>query len=106
MATLAITGSTGNVGGRVYDLTEPQDLGLAEATAVLAERRSTPVTYRDETVEEAYASRASDGVRDWQLVGWVSTYTSIGAGEMARSPTPCPRLTGHPARSLRDGLSP
>ncbi|MGI8531486.1 MAG: hypothetical protein ACR2KN_00630 [Geodermatophilaceae bacterium] len=72
MATLPIAGSTGNVGGRVYDLTGPQDRGPAEAAAVLAERRSTPVTYRDDTVEEAHA-RTSYGVLDWQLDAWVST---------------------------------
>lgn len=89
----------------MYDLTGPQGLGLAEAAAVLAEGRSTPVTYHDETDEEAYASRASYGVLNGQLDAWGSTYTSIGAGEMAGVTDHVPRLTGHPARSLRDVLS-
>ena len=103
-AAVAVLGEPAAHAGRVYDVTGPEDIGLAAAAAVLAEHRGTPVTFHDETVEEAYASRASYGAPDWQVDAWVSTYTSIGAGEMAGVTDHVPRLTGHPARSLRDVL--
>jgi hypothetical protein len=62
------------------------------------------VTYHPETVEEAYASRASYGAPDWQVDAWVSTYTAIAAGEMAGVSSAVPELTGHPARTLEQVL--
>jgi NAD(P)H dehydrogenase (quinone) len=41
------------------------------------------VTYHPETVEEAFASRASYGAPAWQVEAWVSTYTAMAAGELA-----------------------
>ena len=63
------------------------------------------VTYHDETVEEAYASRASYDAPAWQLDAWVSTYTSIAAGQQAMVTDDVPGLTGHPATSLEELLS-
>lgn len=51
--------------GAVYDMTGPEEISLAEAAAVLSEVRGTPVTYYDESLAEAYASRASFGQPDW-----------------------------------------
>ena len=62
-------------------------------------------TFEDETVEEAYASRASYGAPDWQLDAWVSTYTAIAAGEMAGVSGDVELLTGRPATSLEDLLA-
>jgi NAD(P)H dehydrogenase (quinone) len=63
-----------------------------------------PVRFHDETLEEAYASRASYGAPDWQVEAWVSTYTAIAAGEMATVSTAVSDLTGSPARTLADVL--
>ena len=90
---------------RTYGLTGPEALSLAEVAARLtAARGGTPVTYIDETIEEAYASRQSYGAPQWQLDAWVSTYTSIAAGEMAAVSDDVERLTGHPATGLDDLL--
>lgn len=62
------------------------------------------MTYHPETVEEAYRSRASFGVPDWQVDAWVSTYTAIAAGEMDGVSDAVPRLTGHRATALADLL--
>ena len=62
------------------------------------------MTYSPETVEEAYASRASYGAPDWQVDAWVSTYTAIAAGEMATVSPAVAELTGHPARTLAEVL--
>ena len=63
------------------------------------------MTFHDETVEEAYASRASYNAPDWQVDAWVSTYTSIASGQQAMVTDDVHRLTGHPATSLEQLLS-
>ena len=63
------------------------------------------MTYQRETVEEAYASRASYGAPAWQVDAWVSTYTAIANGEVAAVTDDVPRLTGHPATSLAELLA-
>lgn len=68
----------------------------------MSEELGRTVTYRPETVEEAYASRASYGAPQWQLDAWVSTYTAIAAGALDGVSDAVPRLTGHPATSLAD----
>jgi len=68
--------------GATYELTGPQSLTLGEAAAELTSFTGRTVTYRDETLEEAYASRASYGAPGWELEGWISTYTAISAGEL------------------------
>ncbi|BCJ45710.1 NAD(P)-dependent oxidoreductase [Actinoplanes ianthinogenes] len=80
--------------GRTYALTGPEALTLAEIATVVGAR------YHPETIEEAYASRASYGAPRWQLDAWVSTYTAIAAGELAGVTTDIAGLTGHPATSV------
>ncbi|MGO4426446.1 SDR family NAD(P)-dependent oxidoreductase, partial [Streptomyces sp. MCAF7] len=75
---------------------------LDEAAAILSEQLGRTVTYQQETVEEAYASRASYGAPPWQLDAWVSTYTAIASGELNGVSNAVPRLTGHPATPLAD----
>ncbi|WP_440709337.1 SDR family oxidoreductase [Herbiconiux sp. YIM B11900] len=116
-AVTALLAPEAHAGG-TYELTGPEALTLAEVAAVLNEERgaaqagnpdaaagsATPVTFHDESLDEAYASRAVYGAPDWQLDAWVSTYTAIAAGELARVTDDVRRLTGHAPRSLRDFL--
>ncbi|MEU1321173.1 SDR family oxidoreductase [Streptomyces tibetensis] len=88
--------------GMAYDLTGPESLTLDEAAVILSEQLGRTVTYQPETIEEAYASRASYGVPPWQLDAWVSTYTAIASGELAGVSDAVPRLTGHGATPLAD----
>ena len=103
-AAVAVLRAPERSAGRTYDLTGPQDLSLAEAADVLSERTGRPVTYRPETVAEAYASRAGLGAPDWQVDAWVSTYTAIAAGELAGVSPAVAELTGRPGRTLREVL--
>jgi NAD(P)H dehydrogenase (quinone) len=89
--------------GRTYDLTGREALTLTEAAAVIARHQGRTVTFADQTVAEAYASRAGQAP-DWQLDAWVSTYTAIAAGGIARSSDDIPTLTGHPALTLDELL--
>ena len=88
--------------GRAYPLTGPEALTMAEAAAITAAGTGREISYHAETVEEAYASRASYGAPSWQVDAWVSTYTAIAEGELATVTPNVESLTGHPARSLAD----
>jgi NAD(P)H dehydrogenase (quinone) len=83
-----------------YDLTGPEALTLAEAASIVTSITGRAVSYHDETLDEAYASRASYGAPDWQVEAWVSTYTAIAAGELERVSDDIPNLLGRPATSL------
>ena len=86
--------------GRTYDLTGPEALSFGEIAATVTVATGRPVSYHDETLPEAYASRASYGAPDWQVDAWVSTYTSVAADELSAVSTAVEELTGHPATSL------
>lgn len=88
--------------GQTYSLTGPRAISLAEVADLLTRSTGEPVTYHDETVEEAYASRAAYGAPEWQVDAWVSTYTSIASGGAAEVTNDVPRITGHAATSLAD----
>ncbi|WP_298457372.1 SDR family oxidoreductase [uncultured Cellulomonas sp.] len=91
--------------GRTYDLTGPQALTLADVARVVTEVTGRAVRFEDETVEEAYASRAPSGAPRWQLDAWVSTYTAIARGELAAVTGDVERLTGRRPLSLRQVLT-
>ncbi|MEJ5944077.1 SDR family oxidoreductase [Pseudokineococcus basanitobsidens] len=91
--------------GATYDVTGPQALTLTEVAQAVAAATGREVTYRDETPEEARASRAPYGAPDWLVDAWVSTYTAVAAGEVARVSTAVADLTGRAPRSLAEVLS-
>lgn len=91
--------------GRTYDLTGREALSMAEVAAILSRRLDRRISFRDETVEEAYASRRGWDAPGWQLDAWVSTYTAIAAGEMARVSPDVERLTGRAPMTLDEFLA-
>jgi uncharacterized protein YbjT (DUF2867 family) len=91
--------------GRGYELTGPAALSFAEMAETITAVTSRPVSYHDETIAEAHASRASYGAPDWQVEAWVSTYTAVAAGELAAVSGAIEQLTGHPATPLREVLA-
>ena len=90
--------------GATYELTGPFAITLAEAAETIRDVFDRPFRYEEETVEEAYASRAAYAAERWQLDAWVSTYTSIAAGELAEVTDAVHRLTGHPPIDLAEAL--
>lgn len=90
--------------GNTYDLTGPQALSLADVARIINDVRGRTVTFHDETIEEAYASRASYGAPPWQLDAWVSTYTAIGSNVMADPTDAVEKITGTPPTSLEEFL--
>jgi NAD(P)H dehydrogenase (quinone) len=86
--------------GATYDLTGPDARTMPELADALARASGRPVTFVDETVDEAYASRARYGAPAFLVDGWVSTYIAIAKGEVDAVSPDVERLTGHPARTL------
>jgi NAD(P)H dehydrogenase (quinone) len=104
VAAAVLLDDSGAWDGRTPGVTGPEALSLVEAAAVLTEVSGVSVTYREETVEQAWASRRPSGHPDWEIEGWITSYTSIGAGEMSAVTDVVPSLTGHPARTLAEQL--
>lgn len=90
--------------GATYSLTGPEALSLQAVAALLSRELRRPIRYVEESIEEAYASRAGLGAPGWQLQAWVSTYTAIANGELSAVTDDVRRLTGHPAATLAELL--
>ena len=88
----------------VYELTGPQALSLSDVAAALT-AAGRPTVYRQESVEEAYASRSVYGAPDWQVDAWVSTYTAIASGALDRITYDVERLTGRRPLGLAELLA-
>lgn len=87
-----------------YDLTGPEALSLDEVADTITRVTGREVRYLEETLEEAYESRRRWPAEQWQYDAWVSTYTSIAAGEVAAVSDDVERVTGRPALTLEDHL--
>ena len=83
------------------DVTGPERLTMTDVAAVLSDVAARPVVYVEETVEEAYASRASYGAAAFEVDGWVSTYTAIASGELDVLSDDVRAVTGRDPISLR-----
>lgn len=91
--------------GATYVLTGPEALTLAEVSERAGAVLGRSLSFEDESVEEAYASRrAAYDAEDWQLDAWVSTYTAIRDGSCAEVTGDVERVSGHPARTLEEAL--
>lgn len=91
--------------GATHELTGPEALTLPEVAERAGLVLGRKLTFHDETVEEAYASRRTAyDAAPWQLDAWVSTYTAIRDGSVAAVTDDVQRLTGHPPRTLEETL--
>ncbi|GIF70888.1 SDR family oxidoreductase [Asanoa siamensis] len=93
---VAVLGEPGRHAGQTYDLTGPFAITLEEAAATMTAVLNRPYRYEQETLQEAYASRAHYGAPAWQVDGWVSTYTAIAHGDLAEVSDRVERIAGHP----------
>jgi NAD(P)H dehydrogenase (quinone) len=91
--------------GRRYDNTGPVAITLQDAADELSRVSGRPVTYKNETLDEAWASRRPTGAPDWEIEGWVTSYVAVAEGEMDVVSDTVPRVTGHPAMSLPEYLA-
>ena len=104
VAVAVLLDDSGGHDGRTYDLTGPEALTMAEIAAELSRAAGRTVTYHAETLEEAYASRASYGAPDWAVDGWVTTYVAIANGEAEAVSEDVAAATGHLPMSLAEFL--
>ena len=90
----------------VYELSGPEALTLAEVATRAGAVLGRELRFEDETLEAAYASRraAYPGTPDWQLDAWVSTYTAIADGSLARVSGDVERILGRRALTLEETL--
>lgn len=88
--------------GATFDVTGPELMMLHDVAAVLAEATGEAVRYQPETLDEAYASRASYGAPDWVVTGWVTSYVAIAAGELEIVSDVVEEIAGHPPVAFRD----
>jgi len=87
-----------------YTLTGPEAISLAEAAAMISAATDRPVSFHNETIDEAYESRASYHAPVWEVDAWVSTYLAIASGEVAEVTDDVERVTGRRAMSLNEFL--
>lgn len=90
--------------GATYELTGPAALSLSEVAEVMSDVLGRPFRYEEETLEQAYASRAGLGAAPWLVDAWVSTYTAIAEGEMDGVSSHVEDVLGRPALSLAEVL--
>lgn len=86
--------------GQTYELTGPEALSMGELAARLTRLTGRQIAYHNESLEEAYASRASYGAPGWEVEGWVTSYAAIAAGELDVRTDDVERVTGHPPVGL------
>ena len=90
--------------GATYDLTGPEALTFADVASTLSRVTGREIAYHPETLEEAYASRAGYDVPRFEVDGWVSSYSAIAAGALARVSDTVRRFTERPAQSFAQWL--
>lgn len=91
--------------GATYDLTGPEALTMDEFAAALSRVSGRQVRFLNETIEEAYASRAVYDAPAFEVDGWVSTYSAIANGEVDGISSDIPAITGHDAQRFDDFLA-
>jgi uncharacterized protein YbjT (DUF2867 family) len=104
-AVAAILAAPGSHDGRSYDLTGPEAFTLAEAAEEMSRAWGKPISFVDETLEEARASRAVYGAPDWEVEAWISSYVAIAQDELSLVSGDVELLAGHPPVSLRQWLA-
>ena len=90
--------------GRAYEVSGGEAFTLAEAADRLGKAIGREITYVDETMEEAWASRRPSGHPDWEIEGWITTYVAIAEGELEQVTSTVKDLTGHEPQRLEEFL--
>ncbi|HWT93928.1 MAG TPA: SDR family oxidoreductase [Solirubrobacteraceae bacterium] len=104
-AAVLLAGDPAVHDGQTYDVTGAEALTLAEVADTVSRATGRTVTYHAETLDEAYASRAAYGAPDWEVEGWVTSYTAIAKGELDVATDTVERLAGHPPITLAEFLA-
>lgn len=106
VATAVLLDGSGAHDGQTYDVTGSTLRTMAEWAAELSAVAGREVRYQEETVEEAWASRAVYGAPDWEVEGWITSYLAVATGELAVATDVVERVAGHPPRQLAELVNP
>ena len=87
--------------GATYELTGPEAVTMTQVADLLTRLKGRLVSFENEKLEEAYASRQAFGAPAWEMDGWISTYTAFAAGEFDVVTDHVMRLTGHQPVSIK-----
>ena len=90
--------------GRTYNLTGPKALTMTDIAREISEATGQQVTFQNETLEEARASRAHYGAPAFEVEGWVTSYAAIATGEMNVVTDNVQVLSGHEPIGVREFL--
>lgn len=101
-----VAGGTSTHDAATYTLTGPEAPTLGEALARASVVVGRDLHYVEETLDEAYASRAAayPDAADWQLDAWVSTYTAIADGSVAEVTGDVARVLGREPLTIEQAL--
>jgi NAD(P)H dehydrogenase (quinone) len=102
VAVAALTDAKHN--GATYDLTGPEALTMDEFALSLSRVSGRAVRFENETIDEAYASRAVYNAPKFEVDGWVSTYEAVATGEVAGISGDILEVTGHEPQRFDDFL--
>ena len=86
------------------DVTGPEALSLSDMALIYTDVTGKPAAYVEETVDQAYASRAHYNASPAEMDAWVSTYTAIATGQLSAVSDVVARYAGHPPMSFADYL--
>ena len=118
-ATVAAVLAGAGQEGRTYDVTGPEALTMAETAERLSEVLKRKIVYQAQTPEEARETRSTSrlekfeaerrmltghGLDEYEVEVFVTHFTQIAAGDLARVSDAVPELTGSPAQSLAEYL--
>lgn len=103
--TAVLTTGNGDHDGVTYRLTGPEAFTLTEAAETITRVTGRSVRFENETLDEAYASRAHFGAPDFEVAGWVTSYAAIAAGELAVVTGDVETLVGRPPQTFADYLN-
>ena len=117
----AVVGALTGAGheGHTYDVTGPEALTMAETAERLSEAVGRKIVYQAQTPQEARETRSTSrlekfeaerrmltghGLDEYEVDVFVTHFTQIAEGDVARVSDAVPRLTGRPAQSLAEYL--
>ena len=93
----------GRFDGQAIGITGPKAFDLDDLATALTDVSGREVSYVPETVDEAWASR-SGMAADWEVEGWITSYTAIANGDVAEVTDAVEQITGHRPKTLRQVL--
>jgi NAD(P)H dehydrogenase (quinone) len=102
VATAVLT--SGDHDGTAYNVTGREALSLKACAQQLSEVTRRTISFYNETMAEAWETRARYGAPEFEVEGWITSYRAIAKGEMGPASDIVSELAEHPAQTLGEYL--